>query len=108
MKKTLALLLPLVLLAACGGTYIGHTCTSDADCVKGMSCFRQVNNGFCSRGCTAEGETSTCPGGTICAPLLGNTLLCSPICQEIAECRTGDGLTCGALLGSTQKGCRAP
>jgi hypothetical protein len=106
MKNALFAAFALFFVTACGPNAVGRTCQTNADCSDTYSCFTQVAGGFCSRGCTAEGETSECPTQSACARVAANTQVCSPICTDDAQC--GTGLKCGAVNGFAQKVCRVP
>ena len=107
MKNTLLVALVLGSLLGCGSHEIGRFCAKTADCSPSYTCFTDVKDGFCSRGCTIEGSIEECPLGSICAPIGPNALVCSPTCNDAAECSHVE-LTCGALSGSTKKACRTP
>lgn len=107
------LALPAALLAllatACGqsnGT-IGAACTTTRDCEYGQVCNTTGSGGFCTRGCTFNGERGECPAGATCAQTgmgIGTTvLLCLPLCTEGATCR--DGYECSTTVG-TVKACK--
>jgi hypothetical protein len=98
-------LLPLALLvlAACGGTTVGRTCTQDKDCDNGQTCYLFVTGGYCSKGCGLEGSTQDCPGGTVCV-LASGQLYCANTCQSQGDCRAE--LECNGVTGSAAKACR--
>lgn len=89
--------------AGCGGSSVGRPCTTDSDCDTGQTCYTDVPGGYCSRGCSAEGSTTDCPGGTVCA-LHSTRLLCSAVCQQQSDCRTE--YECNGLSGAEVKACR--
>ena len=90
-------------LCACGGTTVGRTCTQDSDCDKGQTCYPFVANGYCSKGCDAEGTSKDCPSGTICAQGV-SSLYCANVCQSQGDCRSE--LECNGVTGSETKACR--
>lgn len=108
MKRLLPLAAVLVAVSACNsiGT-IGAACTVTRDCEYGQVCNSTGAGGFCTRGCTFNGERGECPTGSTCAQVgtgIGNTvLLCLPICAEGATCR--DGYECATTVG-TVKACK--
>ena len=103
MKNTVFALIALAFAASCGSP-VGQTCKANSDCTDGYGCFTQFSGGFCSQPCDTEGSITTCPSKTACAPITANTLACSPLCAEDAECPTG--LKCGAVNNQTSKVCR--
>ena len=104
MKNPLFAALALCLACACGDNPVGRACKTTDDCSPSFTCFTEVGGGFCSRGCTAEGDPTQCGGGTACAPVATNALVCSPVCTDSAECNVN--LVCGTVLGFAQKVCR--
>lgn len=90
-------------LVGCGGSSVGHSCSVNDDCDNGQTCFVEAPGGFCSKGCSQEGNEKECPGGTVCASHSG-TLLCSPTCDTQAGCRAE--YECNGLPGSDLKACR--
>lgn len=91
-------------LSACGGTSVGTACTVNDDCDDGQTCYTTTPGGYCSKGCSQEGESKECPGGTVCAAHSG-TLLCSTTCQDKSDCRPE--YECNGVTGSSVKVCRA-
>lgn len=102
-RSLLCLVASIALMAGCGASSVGRSCTATADCDNGQTCFTSAPGGYCSRGCSAEGTAVDCPGGTVCANH-GGTLLCSSTCQTQAECRAE--YECNGLTGSSVKACR--
>ena len=82
MKKTLMMLLTVVGFSlSCGqaASSVGAICAADSECDKGQSCFMssEFPGGFCTKGCTREGEIMECPLGSICTRSTKNSLFCS-------------------------------
>ncbi len=106
MNRPLALafaLFAVLTTAACSGDTTGEACTETADCQKGQTCYTDLRDGFCSRGCTDEGTDRACGSGTVCSQS-GERLFCAPTCEETADCRTG--YACLEVRGTTVKTCR--
>src|SRR6185436_5707816 len=92
MKKTLMILLTVVgFLLCCGqaSTSVGALCAADSECDKGQSCFMTAEfpGGYCTKGCTREGEIMECPLGSICTRTTKNSLFCSTECKDNDGCR---------------------
>lgn len=102
MRRTL-LTFAIFTLSACGGTSVGNECTETANCDSGQTCYTQLPGGYCSKGCSVEGSTTECPGGTVCSNH-SNILLCAPTCQTKEDCRAD--YECNGLSGSEEKSCR--
>lgn len=104
MKRPLAALAFLFLIACGGGTNVGSPCTVNGDCNVGQYCNTATPGGFCTRGCTFEGtQLNECPGGSICTNV-GSSLVCAPICTGATGCR--DQYECNGTTGSSVKSCR--
>lgn len=90
--------------AACNNsTAVGSPCTVTADCDPAHFCDTSTPGGFCTRGCTFEGRTDECPGGSICTYTGGTVLVCAPICTTKAQCR--DHYDCKAVKGVATLAC---
>jgi hypothetical protein len=63
---------------------IGSECREDADCEDGLTCYKEVEGGYC----TVECSTGSCPEGTECSVALG-TQLCVPACTSHEDCDVG-------------------
>jgi hypothetical protein len=94
--------------AVSGGSQIGSSCSSEAEC-EGGGCLRAEQGwpgGSCVKwGCNASG----CPSGSACFELDGGGSVCLAKCAERADCR--DGYACspaGACIPAcTAGGCAA-
>ncbi|MFL5318519.1 MAG: hypothetical protein ACJ790_02610 [Myxococcaceae bacterium] len=103
-KALLSVMFGFGLLAAgCGGTDVGHSCTTNSDCSNGLSCNTNQPGGYCTKGCSVEGSGTECPGGSVCSSQ-GGGLLCALVCQGQNDCRAE--YECNGVSGSDQKTCR--
>lgn len=86
MTRTLGIVALLATLCACGEVTVGAICEKRDDCALGQDCVPSPG-GFCSKGCTFQGDITDCPGGTVCTFFGASTLVCSTYCTTSADCR---------------------
>ena len=101
-RLVIALLSSLLITAACGGTTVGHACSGVADCQAGQVCLSADTGGYCTKGCTIEGDVHACPIGSVCATQDAG-LYCSVTCGGTSDCRAS--YTCNPVASSTSKAC---
>lgn len=106
MNRPFALVLTVVAalsLAGCSGDTTGEACTETADCQTGQTCYTDLPEGYCSKGCTNEGTDRGCGSGSVCSQS-EDRLLCAKTCEEHTDCR--EGYSCLGVSGSNVKSCR--
>lgn len=89
--------------AACSGDTTGDACTETTDCQTGQTCYTDLPQGYCSKGCTDEGTDRACGSGTVCSQT-ATRMLCAVTCEGNDDCRTG--YACLAVAGSSLKSCQ--
>lgn len=102
MRRSLLLIASLAVLPLLGcGTSIGDTCSSE--CGSDLFCRADFPGGFCTKGCTAEGDTASCDGDSVCVAQF-RSLVCMVRCEEQSDCR--EGYQCNGITGSNIKACQ--
>ena len=85
---------------AAGGGGIGDPCQEGDDCADGLECLTDLNARYCSDTCTDDAE---CPAGFSCYEILDGGQYCALEPEEgCGGCRTGSGG--GGLLGLLMAG----
>ncbi len=72
----------------CEGVGVGDPCGTGTDCEGALSCYRGVDDGYCTSVCR---EDADCPVGSGCGSMKGN-LWCLAKCRADIDCR--DGMSC--------------
>ena len=105
MKRPLVAIAFLFLVACGKGVGVGSPCTVNGDCNSGQYCNTSVPGGYCTRGCSFEGnQLQECPAGSVCTGFGSNTLVCAVICTGANECR--ENFECNGVSGSSVKSCK--
>jgi hypothetical protein len=92
-------------LLACGKDgAAGESCNDDQLCDAGLTCELNFPGTFCSKSCPAEGDTASCPSGTVCTEEFNKQLVCSLTCEDDDDCR--EGYVCTAVAGGQASACR--
>lgn len=93
-------------LLACGGSdgTVGESCENDAVCEAGLTCRQDFPGTFCAQSCSAEGQSASCPEGTVCIQEFTDDFMCSPGCASDGDCR--EGYACTAVAGQDSGACR--
>lgn len=104
MRRSLLLIAALALPLFGCGTSIGDSCAPSDGCGSDdLVCRGDFPGGLCTKGCTAEGDTESCDGNSICSAQF-RALLCVPRCKEQSDCR--EGYQCNGISGSNIKACQ--
>jgi len=101
-------LVTLVVPAGCSSTApnVGAVCIADGGgCDPGLFCDTQVDGGYCTAPCSAQGSTDGCPEQSVCASISsGPGTECARTCNVQSDCRSD--LECNGTTGSSVKVCK--
>lgn len=104
MRRPLLLLASLIIFPLLGcGSSIGDTCSVNGDCGDERVCRADFPGGYCTQGCTSEGDTASCPSDSICTAQF-RSLVCMTRCKEHSDCR--EGYQCNGVTGTSIKSCQ--